>query len=242
MWANCSVCPPKLSNVSKSLRSLTKNEQMSELLIFLNESLIRSLFAIFSQKTSNSLRKPMNEFPNPEKKRIEGEHWEIYYGFKPRTAASTKHLATPSPGIIFLTTFYFIVEKCRFRRGVQLLSITIQDYFCLIISKYVLYIHIGKNKFIDIEQLQDFTVVYNLFFTPWISTHFGRRRVSGLGQESGRNLIIFWCRLIEEYIYMYIYRVYVYDMYTVYIHLWYVYGLLGRYLPKAVYWLIEYTQ
>ena len=76
------------------------------------------------------------------------------------------------------------------------------------------------------------------YYCTWISTHFGgRRRVRGLGQESGRNLIIFWCRLIEEYIYMYIYRVYVYDMYTVYIHLWYVYGLLGRYLPKAVYWV-----
>ena len=33
-----------MSDVSESLRSLTKNEQMSELLVFLSESLIRSLF------------------------------------------------------------------------------------------------------------------------------------------------------------------------------------------------------
>ena len=56
MWANCSGCSPKMSNherfaqvaqrkwaiVSESLRSLTKIERMSESLIFLSESLIRS--------------------------------------------------------------------------------------------------------------------------------------------------------------------------------------------------------
>ena len=43
--------------MSKSLSLLTKNERMSEPLVFLSESLI------FSQKTSNLLRKPMSEFP-----------------------------------------------------------------------------------------------------------------------------------------------------------------------------------
>ena len=50
----------KMSNVSKSLRSLTKNEPMSESLVFLSEFLICSFF---SQKTRDSLRKPMSEFP-----------------------------------------------------------------------------------------------------------------------------------------------------------------------------------
>ena len=44
-----SLIPPFLmSNVSESLRALTKNERMSESLIFLSESLIR---------------KPLSEFP-----------------------------------------------------------------------------------------------------------------------------------------------------------------------------------
>ena len=43
-----------------SLRSLTKNERMSELLIFLSESLIRLFFC---KKTSDSLRKPLSEIP-----------------------------------------------------------------------------------------------------------------------------------------------------------------------------------
>ena len=46
-----------VSDISESLRSLTKNERMSELLVFLSESLI------FGQKTSNSLGKPMSKFP-----------------------------------------------------------------------------------------------------------------------------------------------------------------------------------
>ena len=45
-----------MSDVSESLISLTKNEQMSESLIFLSESLI------FGQKTSNSLGNQMSEF------------------------------------------------------------------------------------------------------------------------------------------------------------------------------------
>ena len=44
LWANCSGCLPKMSNVSESLRLLTKNERMSELLVFLSKSLIRSFF------------------------------------------------------------------------------------------------------------------------------------------------------------------------------------------------------
>ena len=76
-----------VSNVSKSLRSLTKNEQcewiaqvarqkwetMSDLLRLLtkNEQMSESLvfferiahLLIFSQKTSDSLIKPMSEFP-----------------------------------------------------------------------------------------------------------------------------------------------------------------------------------
>ena len=49
----------KLATMSGSLRSLTKNELMSKLLVFLaNRS-----FVHFLQKTSDSLRKPMSEFP-----------------------------------------------------------------------------------------------------------------------------------------------------------------------------------
>ena len=49
-----------MSDVSESLRLLTKNERMSELLVFFL-SIAHSL--IFSQKTSDSLRKTMSEFP-----------------------------------------------------------------------------------------------------------------------------------------------------------------------------------
>ena len=73
MWANKSDRSQKMSDhepiaqvthqkwatMSKSLRLLTKNEQMSELLVFwANHS-----FAHFSAKRSNSLRQPMSEFP-----------------------------------------------------------------------------------------------------------------------------------------------------------------------------------
>ena len=73
MWANCSGYSPKMSDherfaevaqrkwaiVRESLRSLTKNEWMSESLIFLSESLIRSFLdkkrAILSEnKWANS--------------------------------------------------------------------------------------------------------------------------------------------------------------------------------------------
>ena len=40
-WAIRSGCSKEMSNVSESLISLTKNEPMSELLIFLSESIIR---------------------------------------------------------------------------------------------------------------------------------------------------------------------------------------------------------
>ena len=50
--AICSGRSEEMSN--RELRSLTKNERMSEMLIFLS---------IFGQKTSDSLRKPMSEFP-----------------------------------------------------------------------------------------------------------------------------------------------------------------------------------
>ena len=49
-----------MSDVSESLRSLTKNERMSESLVFF-EQIAYAL--IFSQKLSDSLRKPMSEFP-----------------------------------------------------------------------------------------------------------------------------------------------------------------------------------
>ena len=53
-----------MSNVNRSLRSLNKNERMSKWLVFF-EQIAHSLF--FSQKTSDSLRKPMNEFPTLQK-------------------------------------------------------------------------------------------------------------------------------------------------------------------------------
>ena len=46
--------------MSESLIMLTKNERMSELLVFLSESLMRSFFSL---KTSDSLGNPMSEFP-----------------------------------------------------------------------------------------------------------------------------------------------------------------------------------
>ena len=51
------VVQRKWAIVSELLRSLTKNERMSESLIFLSESLI------FWQKTSDSLGNQMSEFP-----------------------------------------------------------------------------------------------------------------------------------------------------------------------------------
>ena len=56
-WANRTGRSEEMSDVSDSLISLTKNERMSELLIILSESLI------FRQKTSDSLRNQMSEFP-----------------------------------------------------------------------------------------------------------------------------------------------------------------------------------
>ena len=74
MWVNRSVHSPKMSDheqlahiaqrkwviVSESLRSLTKNEWMSETLIFWG-GIAHSL--IFGQKTNDSLEIPMSEFP-----------------------------------------------------------------------------------------------------------------------------------------------------------------------------------
>ena len=53
------VTHQKWVTMSDSLRLLTKNERMSELLVFLSESLICSFF----RKTSDLLRKQMSEFP-----------------------------------------------------------------------------------------------------------------------------------------------------------------------------------
>ena len=87
MWANHSVRSPKVSNVSESLRSLTKNEWpwashsgrseemrnreriaqvahqkwVNEQIARFFEQIAHSL--IFSQKRTTSLRKPMSEFP-----------------------------------------------------------------------------------------------------------------------------------------------------------------------------------
>ena len=55
------VAHQKWATMSYLLRLLTKNEQMSKSLFF-SKLLIRLLFADFSQKTSDSLRKPMSEF------------------------------------------------------------------------------------------------------------------------------------------------------------------------------------
>ena len=49
-----------VSDVSELLRPLTKNERMSQLPRFI-EQITHSL--IFGQKTSDSPRKPMSEFP-----------------------------------------------------------------------------------------------------------------------------------------------------------------------------------
>ena len=53
------VAHQKWATMSKSLRSLTKNERMSKLLVF--EQIAHLL--IFGQKTSDSLGKPMSKFP-----------------------------------------------------------------------------------------------------------------------------------------------------------------------------------
>ena len=57
-WAICSGRSPKMSEL---LRLLTKNEQMSEALVCFFEQIAHSL--IFSQKTSDLLRKSLSEFP-----------------------------------------------------------------------------------------------------------------------------------------------------------------------------------
>ena len=51
-----------VSDVSESLRSLTKNERMSESLIFLSESLIRS----FLGKNERFARKTDEQIPRPD--------------------------------------------------------------------------------------------------------------------------------------------------------------------------------
>ena len=73
MWVNRSGRSPKMSDVSKSLRSLTKNERpwanRSGLSPKMSEWANCSFFEriahslIFSQKTSDSLRKPISESP-----------------------------------------------------------------------------------------------------------------------------------------------------------------------------------
>ena len=73
MWANSSGRSPKMSDVSESLRSLTKNERCeriaqvahqkwaNEWIACFFERIAHSL--IFLQKLSDSLRKQMSEFP-----------------------------------------------------------------------------------------------------------------------------------------------------------------------------------
>ena len=51
--------------MSESLTSLTKNERMSESLVFLSESLIRSFLS--KKRAFRWLGKPMSEFPALEK-------------------------------------------------------------------------------------------------------------------------------------------------------------------------------
>ena len=52
-----------MSDVSESLRSLTKNEQMSKLPVFLANRSFAHYSLIFRKKNSDSLRKPMSQFP-----------------------------------------------------------------------------------------------------------------------------------------------------------------------------------
>ena len=59
-WVIRSSRSEEMSDVSESLITLTKNEQMSESLIFLSDSLIRS---VLDKKKSDSLRNQMSEFP-----------------------------------------------------------------------------------------------------------------------------------------------------------------------------------
>ena len=54
------VAHQKWATMRESLRLFTKNERMSESLVFLSESPIRSFFR---KKTSDSLRKPLSQFP-----------------------------------------------------------------------------------------------------------------------------------------------------------------------------------
>ena len=66
MWVNRSFRSNEMSDVSESLRSLTKNERpwanRSGCSPKISEWANRT-FALFSQKTSDLLRKPMSEFP-----------------------------------------------------------------------------------------------------------------------------------------------------------------------------------
>ena len=76
MWGNGSGCSTKMSDVSISLRSLTKNEQqwaihsghspkVSESLVFLSESLIWSLFHHLLAKNKQFTKKTEERIPNP---------------------------------------------------------------------------------------------------------------------------------------------------------------------------------
>ena len=73
LWANRSGRSPKMSYVSESLRSLTKNERPRAIRSGRSQKMSKWVncsffwanrsFAYFLQKTSNSLRKPISEFP-----------------------------------------------------------------------------------------------------------------------------------------------------------------------------------
>ena len=76
MWGNGSGCSTKMSDVSISLRSLTKNERqwaihsghspkVSESLVLLSESLIWSLFHHLLAKNKQFTKKTEERIPNP---------------------------------------------------------------------------------------------------------------------------------------------------------------------------------
>ena len=96
MWANRSGRSSKMRDheqfaqaaqrkwaiVSESLRSLTKNKRMSESLIFLSESFIRSFL---DKKTSNSLGNQLSDFP------AQTQHPHVALNLKIRKLQCTQH-------------------------------------------------------------------------------------------------------------------------------------------------------
>ena len=84
-----------MRNVSESLRSLTQNEWMSESsLIFLSESLIRSLFANLFAKNEWFAQKTNEQIPNP--------------AFPLVVAAWNADKKNPGSNLLFILIFFFI--------------------------------------------------------------------------------------------------------------------------------------